>query len=41
MQEIVDVHYPSIKQDLVKEALEIFFDVRKVPGLRKSHLLLS
>ena len=35
MQEIVDVHYPNIKQDLVKEALEIFFDVRKVPGLKK------
>jgi len=35
MQQIVDVHYPSIKQDLVKEALEIFFDVRKVPGLKK------
>jgi MoxR-like ATPase len=35
MQEIVDVHYPQIKQDLVKEAMEIFFDVRKVPGLKK------
>ena len=35
MQEIVDVHYPGIKQDLVKEAMEIFFDVRKVPGLKK------
>ncbi|MFT4798279.1 MAG: MoxR-like ATPase [Candidatus Azotimanducaceae bacterium] len=35
MQEIVDVHYPDIKQDLVKEAMEIFFDVRKVPGLKK------
>ena len=35
MQEIVDVHHPNIKQDLVKEALEIFFDVRKVPGLKK------
>lgn len=35
MQEIVDVHYPKIKQDLVKEAMEIFFDVRKVPGLKK------
>jgi MoxR-like ATPase len=35
MQEIVDVHFPSIKKDLVKEAMEIFFDVRKVPGLRK------
>ncbi|MFT4713065.1 MAG: MoxR-like ATPase [Candidatus Azotimanducaceae bacterium] len=35
MQQIVDVHYPDIKQDLVKEAMEIFFDVRKVPGLKK------
>jgi MoxR-like ATPase len=35
MQEIVDVHYPDIKKDLVKEAMEIFFDVRKVPGLKK------
>jgi MoxR-like ATPase len=35
MQAIVDVHYPEIKQTLVKDALEIFFDVRKVPGLKK------
>ncbi len=35
MQEIVEVHFPSIKQDLVKEAMDIFFDVRKVPGLKK------
>jgi MoxR-like ATPase len=35
MQDIVDVHYPDIKKDLVKEAMEIFFDVRKVPGLKK------
>ncbi len=35
MQEIVDVHHPDIKQELVKEAMEIFFDVRKVPGLKK------
>ncbi|MEX2488469.1 MAG: MoxR family ATPase [Pseudomonadales bacterium] len=35
MQEIIDVHHPGIKQDLVKEAMEIFFDVRKVPGLKK------
>tara|TARA_B110000263_G_scaffold189919_1_gene167620 strand:- start:1282 stop:2148 length:867 start_codon:yes stop_codon:yes gene_type:complete len=35
MQEIVDVHHPDIKGDLVKEAMEIFFDVRKVPGLKK------
>ncbi|MBQ75621.1 MAG: ATP-binding protein [Gammaproteobacteria bacterium] len=35
MQDIVDVHHPDIKKDLVKEAMEIFFDVRKVPGLKK------
>ncbi|MCG8314891.1 MAG: MoxR family ATPase [Pseudomonadales bacterium] len=35
MQAIVDVHYPGIKQAMVKDALEIFFDVRKVPGLKK------
>ncbi|WP_370216691.1 AAA family ATPase [Thalassolituus sp.] len=35
MADIVSVHHPSIKQDLVKEAMEIFFDVRKVPGLKK------
>ena len=35
MQAIVDVHFPAVKQDLVKEALEIFFDVRKVPGMKK------
>ena len=36
MQEIVKVHHPKIKQKLVKEALDIFFDVRKVPGLKKT-----
>ena len=35
MQEIVKVHHPKIKQKLVKEAWDIFFDVRKVPGLKK------
>ncbi|TVP58627.1 MAG: MoxR family ATPase [Halomonadaceae bacterium] len=35
MQQIVDVHFPNIKQDLVRDALEVFFDVRKVPGLKK------
>ena len=35
MHEIIEVHFPSIKRDLVKEAMEIFFDVRKVPGLKK------
>src|SRR3989344_6276228 len=31
MQEIVDVHYPGIKNKLVAEALRIFYDMRKVP----------
>ena len=35
MREIVDVHYPNIKQTLVNEALEVFFDVRDIPGLKK------
>lgn len=35
MEKIVEVHYPGIKQSLLKEALDVFFDVRKVPGLKK------
>jgi MoxR-like ATPase len=35
MKEIVEVHYPGIKKDLVAEAMDVFFDVRKVPGLKK------
>ena len=35
MKRIIKVHHPKIKEKLVKEALEIFFDVRKVPGIKK------
>ncbi|MDO8297614.1 MAG: MoxR family ATPase [Caulobacter sp.] len=35
MQEIVDVHFPGIKEKLVAEAMRIFYDMRKVPGLKK------
>src|SRR5213593_2439898 len=35
MQQIIDVHFPGLKPDLVHEALTIFFDVRDVPGLKK------
>ena len=35
MQQIVDVHFPGIKNKLVAEALRIFYDMRKVPGLKK------
>ena len=37
MKEIIKVHHPKVKEKLVKEALDIFFDVRKVPGLKKKH----
>ena len=35
MREIVAVHYPDIARDLVKEAMEVFFAVRSIPGLKK------
>ena len=35
MREIVNVHYPQIAKDLVQEAMEVFFDVRAIPGLKK------
>ena len=35
MQKIVDVHVPGIKKMLLREALEVFFEVREVPGLKK------
>ena len=35
MRAIVDVHFPGIKQRLVREALRIFYEIREVPGLKK------
>lgn len=35
LQAIVDVHYPGIKQRLVRAALTQFYDIRDVPGLKK------
>jgi len=35
MKQIVEVHFPGIKQKLVSEALRIFYDIRKVPGIKK------
>ena len=35
MAEIIEVHYPGLKQRLVSEALNIFYEVRDVPGLKK------
>jgi MoxR-like ATPase len=35
MQKIVDVHFPGLKKELLKEALEVFFQMREIPGLKK------
>ncbi len=35
MQAIVDVHYPGIKPTLVKAALDAFYEMRNLPGLKK------
>lgn len=35
MAKIINVHYPNLSRDLVQNALEIFFDLRKVPGMKK------
>ncbi len=35
MAEIVQVHFPDIQQMLVREALNLFYDIREVPGLKK------
>ncbi|ACI94163.1 AAA_5 ATPase [Afipia carboxidovorans OM5] len=35
MKAIVEVHFPGIKQQLVDEALRLFFDLRDIPGLKK------
>jgi len=35
MKKIVDVHYPGIKKQLVDEAMQAFFKMRELPGLKK------
>jgi MoxR-like ATPase len=35
MQQIVDVHFPHIKKDLLSAALKQFYEVRNLPGLKK------
>jgi MoxR-like ATPase len=35
MERIVRVHFPDIKKQLLREALEAFFEIREVPGLKK------
>ena len=35
MEKIVAVHFPGLKKSLLREAMEVFFEVREVPGLKK------
>ncbi len=35
MERIVEAHYPGLQHDLAREALNVFFQVRDVPGLKK------
>ena len=35
MQAIIDVHFPGIQKMLVSKAMDIFYEVRDVPGLKK------
>jgi MoxR-like ATPase len=35
MQQIVDVHFPNIKKDMLSAALKQFYEVRNLPGLKK------
>jgi MoxR-like ATPase len=35
MQQIVDVHFPGLKKELLAAAMKTFFDIRNLPGLKK------
>ena len=35
MQQIVDVHFPDLKKDLLSAAMKVFYQVRGLPGLKK------
>jgi MoxR-like ATPase len=35
MQRIVEVHFPGLKDELLSAAMKIFYDIRKLPGLKK------
>jgi MoxR-like ATPase len=35
MQQIVDVHFPGLKKELLTAAMKTFYDVRNLPGLKK------
>jgi MoxR-like ATPase len=35
MEEIIEVHYPGVQKTLVRDALNVFYDIRETPGLKK------
>jgi MoxR-like ATPase len=35
MSDIIDVHFPGIQKQLVKKAMDVFYEIREVPGLKK------
>ena len=35
MSDIIEVHYPGIQKTLVKKAMDVFYELREVPGLKK------
>lgn len=35
MAEIIEVHFPGIQKRLVSQAMDVFYDIREVPGLKK------
>jgi MoxR-like ATPase len=35
MQQIVDVHFPTLKKELLTAAMKTFYEVRNLPGLKK------
>jgi MoxR-like ATPase len=35
MTQIINVHFPDIQRNLVREAMTVFYDIRDVPGLKK------
>ena len=41
MEQIVAVHFPDLKKNLLNEALESFFELREIPGLKKNHRPLN
>jgi len=35
MRQIVDVHFPTLKSELLTAAMKSFYDIRSIPGLKK------